>query len=277
MIDSEADTGETLKRIGRAAAFLLLGVVGTSSVALLLLNITQPIQRGVYNAFYLQVGPSEATETAILTHFLIAGFTAISVVLLAGDYLSDRLAHRTAVAKAIAVLLGLVVVFLVVALLELAAFLTAILVLAAAMLAVPLLLRYRYGVQSGGTLAFVGGIPVLVLLLLLAGFGLGWGWGYIMTAQEVPASAVNESVASFDDVPQLRDDLFDGDCSTGPDGRQVCRLYLRGYEHEARAARFMARHGVRCLYQNAQTGQSDVFIARYNGTYYRVTCSPHGD
>lgn len=104
----------------------------------------------VYDAFYLQVGPSEATETVILTHFLLAGFTAISVVLLAGDYLTDRLNHRIAVTNAIAVLVGLIAVFLLVALLELASFLTAILVLATAVLAVPLLLRYRYGVRSGG-------------------------------------------------------------------------------------------------------------------------------
>ncbi|MFB6295018.1 MAG: hypothetical protein ABEI97_04615 [Candidatus Nanohaloarchaea archaeon] len=99
-----------------------------------------------------------------------------------------------------------------------------------------------------------------------------------MTAQEIPTSAVNGSAtASFNDVPQVRDDLFAGDCSTGTNDRQVCRLYLRGYEHEAKAARFMARHGVRCPYQNAQTGRSDSFIATYNGSYYRVTCSPHGD
>lgn len=266
------------KRIGTIAAYLLLGVIGTAVIALGLLYTLQPIQQVVYDVFYSQVGPSEATETAILTHFLIAGFTAIGAVLLAGDYLSDQLAHRTAVAKAITVLLGLVVVFLLVALLELAAFLTAILVLAAAVVALPLLLRYRYGVQSGGVPAFAGGIPVLILLLLLAGFGLGWGWGYTMTAQEVPASTVNESTAAdFDDVPQLRDDLFASDCTTGADGRRVCRLSLRGYEHETQAARFMARHGVRCPYQNAQSWQADSFIATYNGSYYRVTCSPHGD
>lgn len=268
----------TLKRIGTVAAYLVLGVVGTAAVALGLLYTLQPIQRVVYDAFYLQVGPSEATETAILTHFLVAGGTAISAVLLAGDYLSDRLNNRAAVAKAITVLLGLIVVFLLVALLELAAFLTAILVLTVAVLVVPLLLRYRYGMRSGGIPAFVGGIPVLLVLLLVTGFGLGWGWGYIMTAEEAPSSAVDGTAsADFDDVPQIRDDLFAGDCSTGTDDRRVCRLYLRGYEHEARAARFMARHGVRCPYQNTQTGRSDSFIATHNGSYYRVTCSPHGD
>lgn len=99
-----------------------------------------------------------------------------------------------------------------------------------------------------------------------------------MTAQEVPASTVNgTATADFDAIPQIRDELFAGDCSTGTDDRRICRLYLRGYDHEVPAARVMARHGVRCPYQNADTGEADAFIAQYNGTYYRVSCSPHGD
>lgn len=192
-------TRDALKRAVRAAAYLLLGVVVTGGVALVLLNLTQPVQQVVYDLFYLRVGPSEATETAILAHFLLAGLAAISVAMLAGDYLSDRLAHRTAFGTGITVLLGML---LVVALAGLAAFLTALIVLAAASLAIPLLLRYRYGVRSGGIPAFVGGVPVLVLLLLLAGFGIGWGWGYVVTAEEVPLSAVNGTAVTFDEVAQ---------------------------------------------------------------------------
>lgn len=271
---------ETLKRIGRAAAFLLLGVVGTGGVALVGLYLLQPVQEVIYNAFYLQVGPSESTETAILVHFLVAGLGGISVTMLVGDYLSDRLAHRAAFAKGIAAVLGLLLVFLVVALAGLAAFLTALIVLAAVSMAVPLLLRYRFDVRSGGVPAFVGGVPVLVLLLLLAGFGLGWGWGYVVTAQEVPASTVNgTAVADFDDAPDVRGDLFAAEhCETDTEDRRVCRLMLRGYEHETAAARVMARHGVRCPYQDAQAfGSGGSFIARYDGRYYRVSCSPHGD
>lgn len=268
----------TAVRAAKTVAYLLGGLSGTAVVALTVLYVGVSIQPVVYDAFYRHVGPSEATETAILSHFLLAGFTAVSVALLAGDYVSDRLRHRRAVASAITVLGGLLVVFLVVALLELAAFLTALGILAVGVVAVPLLLRYRYSVRSGGVTAFVGGIPVLVVLLLFAGFGLGWGWGYIMTAQAVPASTVDGTAAAdFDDVPQIRDDLFTSDCSTGTDGRRVCRMYLRGYEHEARVARFMARHGVRCPYQNLESGEPDSFIATHNGTYYRVSCSPHGD
>lgn len=268
----------SLERIGTVVAYVLVGVIGTAAVALGVLYTLQPIQRVIYNLLYLQVGPSDATRAAILTHVLVAGFVGISAVLLAGDYLSDRLGHRTELATGIAVLLGLILVFLIVSLAGLAAFLTALLVLAVAILAVPLLLRYRHGVRSGGVTAFTGGIPVLVLLLLVTGFGLGWGWGYIMTAQEVPPSAVNgTAIADFADVPEIREDLFAADCSTETEDRRVCRLYLRGYEHEVRAARFMARHGVRCPYQNAQSGPSESFIARDDGSYYRVTCSPHGD
>lgn len=268
----------SLERIGKTVGYLVLGIVGTTAVALALLYALQPIQPVVYEAFYLQVGPSEATETAILTHFLVASVVALGAAMLAGDGLSDRLRHRPALAKGIGAMVLLFVAFLVVSLAGLAAFLTALFVVAGTALAVPVLLRYRYGVRSGGVTAFVGGVPVVVVLLLLAGFGIGWGWGYVMTAQEVPASTVNESAAAdFDDVPRIRDDLFAADCSTNTDDRRVCHLYLRGYEHEVRAARFMARHGIRCPYQNAQSGRSDSFVARDDGSYYRVACTPHGD
>lgn len=275
---SYTDMDETLKRIGRAAAYLLFGVVATGGVALVLLNVTQPVQAVVYDAFYLQVGPSEATETAILTHFIAVGVIAISVPMLVGDYLSDRLAHRAALAKGMGAMLVLLLAFLGVALAGLAAFLSALVVLAAAFVGVPFLLRYRFGVRSGGIPAFVGGIPVVVVLLFLAGFGLGWGWGYVVIAEEAPDASVNGPVMDFDEVPEIRDDLFvDGDCETTADGHRRCVLQLRGYEHERAAARFMARHGVRCPYQNTYTGQAGAGFAEHNGTHYRVLCSPHGD
>jgi len=272
------DSTLSLERVGTIAAYSLLGALGTAAVALAILNAGEPVQRVIYALFYLQVGPSDATRAAVLTHFLIAGFAGSSVALLAGDYLGDRLEHATELARGIGALLGLVAVFLLTSLAGLAAFLTALLVLAAAVVAVPLLFRYRYGVRSGAVAAFVGGIPVLVLLFLAAGFGIGWGWGYTVAAQEVPESAVDGTPsAAFEEVPQVRDDLFAGDCRTDTDDRRVCRLYLRGYEHEVAAARFMDRHGVRCPYQNAGSGSSGAFLARHNGSYYRVTCSPHGD
>lgn len=270
----------TLKRAGQLVGYFVLGLVGTGAIAFGLLYVSQPIQTVIYDLVYLWVGPSEATETAILTHFVTVGVLGLSLAMLLGDYLSDRLVHREQILKAIGGLVGLIVVFLAIALAGYAAFLTALLVLAVAFLGIPLILRYRYNTRSGSVPAFLGGIPVLVLLLLLVGFGLGWGWGYVVTAQEVPASAVDDATAvAFDDVPEVRDDLFAAaNCEAGTDDRRVCRLYLRGYEHEAVAARFMARHGVRCPYQNARAPRSpETFVARHDGTYYRISCAAHGD
>lgn len=39
----------------------------------------------------------------------------------------------------------------------------------------------------------------------------------------------------------------------------------------------MARYGVHCPYQNAANGRRDAFVAEHEETYYRITCSPHGD
>ena len=267
----------TLKEAGTTLGYGVLGAVGTATVALVVLNLSQPVQRAVYDLFYLRVGPSEATETAILAHFLVSGIIAISIPMLVGDYLSDRGAHFSTLAWAVTTLFGLVAVFLVVALAGLAAFLTALLVLAVGLIGIPIALRIGAGVRSGAVPAFVGGIPVIILLLFLAGFGIGWGWGYVVVAEEVPEASVDGSVADFDDVPEIRDDLFAGDCETTTKGHRECMLQLRGYEHERAAARFMARHGVRCPYQNTYSGEADAFFAEHNGTYHRVTCSPHGD
>lgn len=272
------DSNITLRRVTRTAGYLLGGGVVTAVVALVVLYVGRPIQPAVYDAFYRHLGPSEATTVAILTHFLFAGTTAASVVLVGTDYVGDRLAHRGPVAKAIAVLVGCSVAFVSVVLLELGSFLLAVLGLAAALVAIPAVLWYRSGVGRASVFAFVGGIPVLVFLALMAGFGLGWGWGYTLTAQEVPASAADgTSAVDFQEAPQIRDDLFASDCSTGRDGRQVCQLSLRGYQREIRATRFLARHGVRCPYLEGSLRQSGSFVARSDTSYYRITCSPHGD
>lgn len=218
----------------------MLGVVGTAAVALVVLNLSQPVQTIVYALFYLRVGPSEATETAILAHFRLASVVALSVSLLVGESLSDRGANLPMVAGGIAALVSLVLVFLLLSLVGLAAFLTAILVLAVGLGGVPLVLRYWVGVRSGALPAFVGGIPVVVLFLLLARFGIGWG--YVVVAEEVPETPVNGSVADFSEIPEVRGDLFvDGNCETTADGDRRCLLQLRGYEHEGTATRFMAQ------------------------------------
>lgn len=133
--------------------FLLLGVVVTAGVALAALYLLQPMQGVIHSMFYLQVGPSEATETAIRIHFLVAGLGAFDVSMLAGNHLIDRSAHRAAFANAILGMLVLVV-FLGVAVAGSAALLTALLVLPVASVSVPLLLRYRFEVRSGGIPAY---------------------------------------------------------------------------------------------------------------------------
>lgn len=266
-----------LGTIGRAFAYGVLGFVGTAVVAVGLLNATGVVQRVVYDLLYWWLGPSEATETAILVNFLLVVAVGISVPMLLGDYLSDRLANRVAFGYAAAALLGAVIVFLLVALLHLAAFLTALVVLGVVLVAVPLALRYRFGVRSGGVPAFVGGVPVLFALLLVTGFGLGWGWGYVVTAEEVPASSVDGTPPDFAGAPAVAADLFDEANCAVVDGARTCRLSLRGYEHETAAARFLANNGVRCPYLNAATDTADGAVLAHEGTYYRVTCSPHGD
>jgi len=271
-------TTAALRRAGTTLGYGLVGFAGTAVVALFALNVSVRVQRVVYDVFYLQVGPSEATETAIFAHFLLAAVLALSVATTVGDLIGDRGENRRALGVAMLGLFGAVGVFLVLSLAGLAAFLTALVVLVAALLAVPVWLRYRSGVRSGAVASFLGGVPVVLLLVMLAGFGVGWGWGYVVVAEEVPASSVNGSAAEFDEAPQVRDALLEeGDCETNGDGRRECRLSLRGYDHELTAVRFMARNGVRCPYQGSSSGRNDSFVAEHDGRYYRVSCSPHGD
>ncbi|MDL0139557.1 hypothetical protein PNP85_08575, partial [Halobacterium salinarum] len=156
----------TLKQAGTTAAYLVLGAIGTAAVALGTLSVAQPIQPTVYELFYLQVGPSDATQTAILAHFLVAAIVGLAIPMFVGDYLSDRGANLHVLAGGIVAMFGLLLVFFVVALAGLAAFLTAILVLAVGLVGVPLALRFGYGIRSGGVPGFVGGIPIVLVLLL---------------------------------------------------------------------------------------------------------------
>ncbi|MEF8854337.1 MAG: hypothetical protein V5A24_02415 [Haloarculaceae archaeon] len=267
-----------LVAVARIGAYLLLGFVGTAAVALATLNLTLPVQPVIYDLFYLRLGPSMATETAILGHFFVSILVGLAVPVLIGDYLSDRWANLREMGLAIATMVGVFVLFLVVAVAGIDPFLTALIMLALGLVSVPLALRFGAGVRSGGVPVFVGGIPVIVFLLLLAGFGIGWGWGYIVSAEEVPESTVSEPAADFSEVPEVAADLFvRGDCDTTTDDRRRCRLSVRGYDREVRTIRFLADQGVRCPSHIAGSGSSGSFVAEYEGRYYRITCSPHGD
>jgi hypothetical protein len=268
----------TLDRAARVGGYLALGFVGTALLAVGVQVLTFPLQPAAYRVLYLHLGPVAATETATLTHVLASGAVAISVPTVVADYLDTGLANRSAFARALVALGGVLVAFLAASVVGLAALPTAALLLLAALVAVPVALRYRYGVRSGGVAAFVGGAPVPLVLLLLAGVGLGWGWGYTLTATAVPGTAPTDA-PSFDDVPAVRDDLFaPSNCERTTDDRRRCDLELRAYDHESTAVRFLARNGVRCPYANTPGAPpADAFVARHDGVAYEVSCAPHGD
>lgn len=272
------DASTIIGRIGRGVAYGLLGLVGTLAVALVLLNVTTGVQRPVYDALYLRLGPSGATEAAILLQFLVSGLAAVVVPLVVADYLQTGLANRDALVAVLLVFLGVPVTFTAVAVAGFPSTPIAFLLLVLVLLGVPVLLWVRFDVRTGALPTFVGSVPAVVLLMLLAAFGLGWGWGYVATAQEVPASSVDgATVGSLSDRPVVESALFSsGNCETDADGLQECHLSLRGFEHERSAVRALSELGVRCPYQGTG-GDGGTAIVRHEDRYYEVRCSPHGD
>jgi hypothetical protein len=271
-----APARSTLERVARVAGYLLVGALVTAVAALVALYASTGGQRPVYDLLYGHVGPSEATEAAVLAQFLLASFLAVGTSLLVGDAISDRGGHAPVLLWAVGGMVATVVLFLAASLVGLAAFPVALVVVVLVLVAVPLTL-YRDGVRSGGLHAFVGGVPVVALLLLLAGVGLGWGGGHVVVARELPADATVSPTPAFEDAPEVREDLFAADnCETDTDGRGRCLLLLRGYEHELAAVRALAAHGVRCPHRTA-TGGSGSVVVEHDGRPYRVTCAAYGD
>lgn len=269
-------------RVARTAGHLLLGFAGTAVLVVVLLPALQPLRVPVYNALYLAVGPWTATTTATVVAFALAVGVAVSVPTLLAEYARNRSEYVRPLGAALAGLVLLPVLLVV-----LAAFAGVVGLLAAVVAFAAFVVAVRaLGAWPGGVTAFAGGVPVLVVALLLLGFGLGWGGGYDVVATELPASAVNGSAdASFDEAPELRDDLLSpspdapATCRESDEGRRTCRLSLRGYEHEARAARFLDRHGVRCPLRGSSTPETRnrSFVAEADGRYYRVRCTAYGD
>lgn len=269
---------DDLGDLARALGYAVGGFVLTALVGLLALPTTARLQGPVYDALYLRLGPSGATETAIFGHALVVAVGALAATAFAADAVSDRLAHRRALAAALGPMAVLVLAFLALAAARAGSVLTAIGLLAVGVGGVLLALRYRFGVRSAAIPAMAGGLPVVLVLVVLAAFGVGWGWGYAATAEQVPAEEAPEDPATFEDAPQFGADLLDPRrCETAPDGTRECRLELRGYERERRAARFMAANGVRCPYSNAGGGARDSFVVGHDGEYYRISCVTHGD
>lgn len=288
----------TLRGVARGTGHLLVGTVGTTAAVVALLWLVEPARPVVFDAFYLAVGPWTAEMTATLLSFTLAGIVAVSLPTLGAVYWRSRAEHVPTLLAGLAGALGLVAVGLSLAALAGAVtILDTLLAFAAFAVAVPLGLRAT-GAWPSGAVTFAGGLPVLALLVLLLGVGLGWGGGYDVVATEVPAADVEGGAdATFADAPRLRDDLLassgdgggrysSGDdvrgyCAENAEGRRACRLSLRGYEHEAAAARFLDDHGARCPYRLASPGRpasgNRSFVAADGGTYYRVTCQSYGD
>lgn len=276
-------TRQTLTNVARTAGFILFGLVATALLGVGLLYVTQDIQGLLYRALYLPVGPTDATRLAMITHFTIVAILALTLPALAVlAFLGESLPGARAVKRGVGLVAGLVFVFALTTRLGVVPYLSGLVILALLLFGIPLLLYHQYEIDSPAVPTLGGGVPVVILLFLLLGFGMGWGWGYVMVAETVPASTVTDAtVTDFDSVPQVEADLFrENACSGLSGGGEQCILYLRGYEHELEATRFMAEQGVRCPYVNAPAGTSveaGSFLAEHNDTYYRVTCSPHGD
>lgn len=269
----------TLKRGALILGYGALGLIASVIVALGGMNLAQPVQEVIFHATYLQLGPSGATKTAIVTQMVGVGFLAAGIASMIGDGVSTRLAHDREIGLMMGTLVVFFLGFLALAFLGLASLPVAGIFFLVAAIGIPVLLWYRLQVRSGAVPAFLGAVPVLLLLLFLTGFGLGWGWGYTVFAEEVSASEVEGEVVNLENSPEIATDLFEsGYCSEGGDGLETCYLELRGYDDEKRVIQFLSANGVRCPYENAPyPDAADSFLAQYEGSYYRVTCQPHGD
>lgn len=256
----------------------LTGLVGTIVGTVVLLFALQPAQPVVYDALYRQLGPWTATSAATAVQFGAAGLLAVSLPALAAEHLDGGQTESAAAVLAAGVFV--LVAALVVAVALGAPPLPATAAADALFVAAAFVALGRVGVSQAGRTTFVAGAPALALLLVLLAVGLGWGGGYDVVAEPVPASDVGDELTSFDDAPQLRADLFtEQGCDPADDG--VCRLSLRGYEHEVAAARFLDDHGVRCPFVNDPTNpvydRDASFVAEHGDDYYRLSCEAYGD
>lgn len=274
---------QTITSLAHTAALIGFGFVGTVAIVLGLLYATRGLQPPIYHALYLTLGPTDATQAAMVWHFTLAvGIAALLpplVVAYALDAGPDGVRKLAPVFGAATVLLACFALTVGLRVLPLP---IGIAILGIVLLSIPILLHYRYDVHSPALPTLGGAVPVIVVVFLLLGFGMGWGWGYVVMAETAPPSTVNDAtVADFDEAPQVRDDLFtENSCSGLAGGGEQCILSIRGYEHEMQAVRFLARHGVRCPYVNAPPDSkrdAGSFLAEHDGHYYRVTCGTHGD
>lgn len=262
----------TLRNALRLGGYALFGATGTVVGSLALLATTGSLRPMAYHALYRSLGPWGATTAGTVLQFTVAIGVAIAVSTLCGTYLSgesDRLRQMSVVGAGLVALLPCAVA--VAALTGGSAFLALLVSLCVLGIGVPVGLWYAE-FSAASIAAFVGTLPVLAFLVIALAFGLGWGGGYDVVAEEI-SGADADAVTDFEDAPELRDDLFAPDACT-TDGETVCRLPLRGYEHEARAARTLDSYGVRCP---PGSSESESIVVEHDGANYRLRCVGYGD
>jgi len=268
----------SLDRLARTAGYALFGAVGAVVAALALTPALGPLQRAVYDAFYLALGPWPATEAASVLHIVAVGSLAVTIPLLVAEYAAGDRVQTLAVGAAVAFAV-LVAASVLAAFAGVLGFPTVAVIVALVAAAATAGLR-RVGASRGATVTFAGSLPVLALLLVLLGVGLGWGGGYDVVAEPIDAGTVDGPVADFADAPAVRDDLFSAAACDPADG-DTCRLSLRGYDHQQQAARVLAANGVRCPFVNAPRNPvydpDASFVAVHDGQHYRVSCAAYGD
>lgn len=72
-------SGVTLRQVGVVVGYGVLGVVVTAAVALVVLNLVNPVQAVVYDLFYLRLGPkSDSRPWRPLTKNHLQWFVALA-------------------------------------------------------------------------------------------------------------------------------------------------------------------------------------------------------
>lgn len=262
-----------IERGRRPLVALVVGFVAALAVARVAVWLTDPLPGLVYGSLYLPLGPSEATQVATRATVLAAALATLTAVCLLTAWLAERPVGPGALATLVALQLVAAAGLLAASLVGVPALPLAVL----GLLAVPLVLTNRFDLRSDAVSVFLGGTGGVALLLLLGIVlvPLAWGEGFLLVATELDPANVSENAtaADFEAVPAVREDLFTTQCETGQTwadaDRETCRFRFWHYEHERAAVRYLARHGVRCSYD---TSAGESLLARYDGSYYRVTC-----
>ncbi|WP_424017021.1 hypothetical protein ACOZ4N_14195 [Halorientalis pallida] len=246
---------------------VVTGGVGYVSVRL----VGGPLPGTVYDLSYPMLGPTDAVVAATRATVLLTLVVPVTAAVWSTAWVTDRSVGWRPLAALWVGLFGLVAGTVAVS-----PFVPALVPVALlALVAVPFVLwwasdfdRTAMGASLGGT----GAVAVLLFLgVILA--GLAVGEGFLLVATAVDGANVSGAAADFESVPEVREDLFTSACAAGRNRSRAslgtCRFRFWNYDHEAALVDFLARNGARCPYDR-RVGSS--FVARHDGSYYRVTC-----